>query len=88
MEVFAFDKGKLLFINSFNCKVIADQVYYILYVWQQLGFSQERDQLGLAGTIEHEDELLTELDKFLRKVTLLPQKQFISYDIQTLMICE
>ena len=88
MEVFAFDKGKLLFINSFNCKVIADQVYYILYVWQQLGFSQERDQLGLVGTMEHEDELLTELGKFLRKVTLLPQKQFIPYDIQTLMICE
>ena len=45
MEVFAFDKGKLLFANTFTCQQITDQVYYLLYIWQQLGFNQEKDQL-------------------------------------------
>ena len=45
MEVFCFDKGNLLLINSFPCKQTTDRVYYLLYVWQQLNYNQERDEL-------------------------------------------
>ena len=88
MEVFAFDKGKLLLINTFSCQQTSDQVYFILYIWQQLGFSQEKDQLELAGNIPMEEELVTELNKFLRQVNILPSQEPLPFDIQTLMICE
>ena len=88
MDVFAFDKGKLLLINTFQCKQTPDKVYYMLYIWQQLGFSQEKDQLWLAGNIEAEEELMTELNKFIRNVKTFPKKENLSFDIQTLMICE
>jgi len=88
MNIFAFDKGKLLLVNSFNCKQTADQIYYLLYVWQQLGFSQEKDQIHLTGKMETQEELLTELNKFLRHVHLIPTKDNLPFDIQTLMICE
>ena len=88
MDVFAFDKGKLLLTNTFQCKQIPDKVYYMLYIWQQLGFSQEKDQLWLAGNIEAEEELMTELNKFIRNVKTFPKKENLSFDIQTLMICE
>ena len=88
MEIFAFDKGKLLLMNSFGCKQTADQVYYLLYVWQQLGFSQEKDGLWLAGHMEAQEELLTELNKFLRQVSLLPIHETLPFDIQTLLTCE
>ena len=87
-EVFAFDNGKLLLTNSFRCKHTADKVYYLLYVWQQLGFSQEKDELWLSGNIEEKEELLRELNKFLRKVELLPAQESLPFDIQTLMTCE
>ncbi|MBQ8443701.1 MAG: DUF3822 family protein [Bacteroides sp.] len=88
MTVFAFDKGKLLLVNTFNCKQTSDQIYYILYVWQQLGFNQEKDQLLLTGKMENKEELLTELNKFLRQVTPLPMQDNLPFDIQTLMTCE
>ena len=88
MDVFAFDKGKLLLTNTFQCKQTPDKVYYMLYIWQQLGFSQEKDQLWLAGNIEVEEELMTELNKFIRNVKTFPKKENLSFDIQTLMICE
>ena len=60
----------------------------MLYVWQQLGFSQEKDQLYLTGKMDNQEELLTELNKFLRQVTPLPTLNNLPFDIQTLMTCE
>ena len=88
MEVFALDKGKLLLINSFNSKQTPDHIYYLLYVWQQLGYSQEKDSLYLAGEVGSKDILLTELKKFLRQVDFLPTQSTLSFDIQSLMTCE
>ncbi|MBO5000593.1 MAG: DUF3822 family protein [Bacteroidaceae bacterium] len=87
LETFVFDKGKLLLCNSFQCKKTADKVYYLLYIWQQQGLSQERDQLHLAGNIQQKEELMVELHKFLRNVFIIP-KQEIPFDIQTLLTCE
>ena len=88
MDIIAFDKGKLLLINTFHCKHTSDTIYYLLHIWQQLGFNQENDQLWLAGKIEAKEDLLTELNKFLRKVTLIPMQEPLPFDIQTLMTCE
>jgi hypothetical protein len=88
MEVFALDKGKLLLINSFNSKQTPDHIYYLLYVWQQLGYSQEKDSLYLAGEVESKDVLLAELKRFLRQVDFLPTQSTLSFDIQSLMTCE
>ena len=88
IEVFGFDKGKMLLINTFACKQVSDQVYYLLYVWQQLGFSQENDRLRLVGD-KCSQELPTELGKFLRNITPCETTQTnILFDIQTLLICE
>ena len=87
LETFVFDKGKLLLCNTFNCKKTTDRVYYLLYIWQQQGLSQEKDQLHLAGNIEEKEELLIELHKFLRNIFIMP-KSNIPFDIQTLLTCE
>jgi hypothetical protein len=42
----------------------------------------------LAGDIEEEEELVPEINKFIRSVKTLPKKENLSFDIQTLMICE
>ena len=71
MEVFCFDKGNLLLINSFPCKQTTDRVYYLLYVWQQLNYNQERDELHLTGILKDKEELLKELRNYLRQVFVI-----------------
>ena len=88
MEVFALDKGKLLLINSFNSKQNSDYIYYLLYVWQQLGYSQKKDQLFLIGDVESKDTLMAELKRFLRQVEFLPTLSTLPFDIQSLITCE
>jgi len=88
MEVFAYDKGKLLITNTFSCKQTSDKVYYILYIWKQLGFSQTKDHLYLAGNKNIQEELITELSKFIREIKPFPQKELIPFEIQTLIACE
>ena len=88
MNVFAFEKGKLLLTNTFNCTQATDQIYYLLYVWQQLGFNQEKDQLHLVGKSGNQEELLLGINKFLRQVKFLSTKDNLPFDLQTLMTCE
>ena len=89
LEVYAFEKGKLLLTNVFNCKHTSDQVYYLLYTWQQLGYSQTKDQLWLVNPFTNNEELTTELCKFLRQVAALETPTSnLPFDIQTLLICE
>jgi hypothetical protein len=57
-------------------------------VWQQLGYSQEKDSLYLAGEVESKDVLLAELKRFLRQVDFLPTQSTLSFAIQSLMTCE
>ena len=89
MEVFAFDRGKLLLANAYACKHMNDRIYYLLYVWQQLGFSQENDRMYLAGHEASFLELEEELNKFIRHTSYLPStwKEF-PFDMQTLLLCE
>ena len=75
-------------INSFNSKQNSDHIYYLLYVWQQLGYSQEKDQLFLIGEVESKDALLAELKRFLRQVEFLPTQSTLPFDIQSLITCE
>lgn len=99
LEVFCYDRGKLLLANSFPCSQTADRVYFLLYVWQQLGYSQERDELHLTGQMSDKDHLLHELRQYIRQTFVIyPAAAFnrseiskiedIPFDMQTLLLCE
>ena len=99
VEVYCYDKGKLLLINSFPCKQTADCIYYLLYIWQQLAYNQEKDELQLTGKFKDKEGLLTGLRKYLRQVFIInPKAEFnrseiskiedIPFDMQTLILCE
>lgn len=49
MDVACFAQGKLLFANSFDFERPDDILYYLLYIWKQTGFDQQRDQLKIGG---------------------------------------
>ena len=73
--------------------------YYLLYIWQQLNYNQEKDELHLTGKLEDKEELLKELRNYLRQVFVInPKAEFnrseiskieeIPFDMQTLLLCE
>ncbi len=98
LEVFCYDNGKLLLVNSFRCRQDADRLYYLLNSWYQLGFNREKDELQMVYSVGNEAELLNELRNYLRLVSVInPKAEFsfeanrtegIPFDMQTLLSCE
>ncbi|MDR0938173.1 MAG: DUF3822 family protein [Mediterranea sp.] len=86
LGIYVFERGRLLLANSFGCACTADRLYYLLYVWKQLDFDQERDELHLAGPLPGKDELTGELKRFVRQVFVMNPATNI--DLQALLTCE
>ncbi len=66
LNIFGFDKNRFKFCNSFDTDRYMDAVYFLLYVWKQLGMDERRDELHLLGDIPEPTELLAEVKKFLQ----------------------
>ena len=88
VEVIAFEKEKL-------------PCYYLLNIWQQVGYNQEDDQLYICGNnrVPQWEELPLRLKKYIRKLFIInPQMEFndsamsrikeISFDMLSLISCE
>ena len=68
LELFAFSKNRFKFYNSFELDSSRDAVYFIMYVWEQLGMDKTNDELHLVGDIVDSDGLKISLSQFIRKV--------------------
>ena len=99
VDVMCYDRGKVLLINNFKCSETADIIYYLLYVWKQLDFNQERDELHLMGNSPNKESLTNGLKQFVRQLFVInPKKEFslnelskvedIPFDLQILSLCE
>lgn len=99
MDVFAFDKGKLLFVNSYTVNNTEDYCYYLLNIWKQLEYDQEHDELHITGNTTSRHELIERIKPYIRRIFIInPQSEFnsshttrieeIPFDIQSLLICE
>lgn len=86
VDLYCFERGKLLLVNSFECVHTDDRIYYLLYTWKQLGFDQERDELHLAGLLTDKENLVQKLKKFISQVFIMNPATYI--DMQALLTCE
>ena len=82
-EIYAYERGRLAFANTFACKETNDRLYYILCVWKQLGMAQERDELHLTGELYDKEQLLPELKKFIRQVFIMNPAPISTYKPST-----
>lgn len=92
LSVFGFAKNRFRFANTFNATEVADAVYFIMYVWQQLAMDQKKDELYYCGKPQDAEALRQELKRFLHNVyTINPsaefnrapitQQQHVTYDV-------
>lgn len=99
ITIYAFEQGRMLYVNDFQAANVNDIQYYTLNVWKELGFSQVDDVLHVVGD---KSSMCTELaDKiryFLQNVSVIDRSEdfkdkltagntTIPYDLQTLLIC-
>ncbi len=77
MEVFCFEKNLLKFFNSFFAESAKDALYFTLYVWKQLGFNQQQDELHLVGSVPDREWLLYNAKLYVRRTLILnPSAEF------------
>lgn len=66
MDVACFVQGKLLFVNTFEHDTPDDILYYILYVWKQVGMDQEKDLLHIYGGASLRTCMTTMLQSYIQ----------------------
>lgn len=71
LDIFGFQQRRFRFSNVFDATHAHDALYYLLYVWKQLGFDNNEDELHVVGNTEHKTWLLTKLKTFLRRVYVM-----------------
>ena len=84
--IYCYERSRLLLANTFPCTETADRIYYLLYVWKQLEFDQERDELHLSGLLNEKELLLSELRKYIRQVFVMNPAEHI--DLYAINQCE
>ncbi|MDR3267886.1 MAG: DUF3822 family protein [Tannerella sp.] len=93
MDAACYDKGTLIFLNSFDVENTTDIIYYLLYIWRQTGIDQLEDRLLLAAHPPVYQELKETLRKYVRHIEPAPPPPGHEYekaplDIQCLFACE
>ena len=68
LDICAFQQNRMKFQNSYAASHALDAVYFLLYVWKQLGLDQRRDELHLMGTLPDREKMTGELKKYLKNV--------------------
>lgn len=98
MDVVCYEQGSLLFANSFLYEKADDILYYILYVWKQVGLDQEKDQLSICGVPVLQVQLTSTLRNYIHHISpaeipseaylLGPEVVHAPLDLIALSICE
>ncbi|MDH6535086.1 DUF3822 family protein [Parabacteroides sp. 52] len=68
IDIVCYDKGHPVFVNSFRVDQMEDMLYFILYVWQQVGLNQEKDQLFLFVEADVRQRIMDTLQVYLQWV--------------------
>ncbi|MEN1785791.1 MAG: DUF3822 family protein [Bacteroidota bacterium] len=70
MELTVMEQRKLLLYNQFDYKTEADFLYYVLFVYEQLGLDVEVVSLKLFGAIAEGDAIFSLCQDYLTNVSL------------------
>lgn len=72
LHVVVFEKGNLLYFNSFTFSTADDFLYYVLLVYQQLQLDTKNIPLYCSGALVKESKIYTLLYQYIKKISLLP----------------
>ena len=79
MEVYVYERGHLMMLNTYDCKNDSDRAYYLLYAWKQFAMDQLIDELHIMGGGEHAEKLVGEMRRFVQHIftlSLIPELKY------------
>jgi len=98
VDIFCFSDELFLLGNHFPCNGLSEALYYILFTWKQLQFSQLNDYLHITGNSIFKEEAIIKLAPYLQHIYCLfifPEIHFeevetetIPFELASLSICE
>lgn len=68
LEVFSFNKNRFQFVNAYDTNTARDIAYFLLFVWKELNYDAEKDELHIFGALPEKEVLTENLKKYVRKV--------------------
>ena len=97
LDIFSYQQNRFKFYNSFSATHMQDTLYYLLYVWNQLGLKQEQDELHIVGDIPEREELTEQLRRYIKRAYVInpsgdfnrspaTQIQGLPYDMITMIV--
>lgn len=87
IDIVAFKNNKLQLQNTFDYKTAEDVIYFLLYVMEQLGLSQETTELYISGKIVEESKIYDLLYKYIKEIKLRELPNQVDYS-QPLRLAE
>ncbi len=79
IDIIAFSNGKLQLQNTYPTDSIEDQLYFVLYAYEQLKFNTEEVPLKITGSIEENSTLWNTYQKYIRNVDWLDHISGLNY---------
>jgi hypothetical protein len=78
-DITCYEGNKLLFANSFAYDQRSDLLYYILYVWKQVGLDQVNDYLSISGEFSVTNRVIHLLHTYVKHIERieLPAKAYL-----------
>lgn len=77
VELMSFRQNRFVYCNSFEATHANDVLYYIMYVWKQLGLDATEAELHMAGDMTYRDTLTALLRQYIANVyTINPAADF------------
>lgn len=71
--------GNLVFYNQFRYQTAEDFIYYIVFVYEQLGLNPETQPLVFSGLMEKNSSLLHITRKYIRNISFVQRPAFCFY---------
>lgn len=98
MNVACFEQKRLLLANTFTVRQPEEVLYYLLYIWRQMGLNAQVDALRLHAAPTLRTRLLEQIRRYLRNVqgAILPSELYLlgeevmkaPLDLIALLVCE
>lgn len=68
VDICSFDQRRLRYANVYDAQHAHDALYYIMYIWKQLGLNQQEDDLFIIGEMPHQEWLMSRLNSYIARV--------------------
>ena len=72
IQIISFERGNLLFFNTFSYEKPSDILYFTLLVYDQLNIKPAQTGLIISGELLEESEIYRQFQRFIRDIRFLP----------------